>query len=453
MRSRFLLCFGLVWLAGCGLTLDLDPPDSVQGFDGGTHDAGASDGGVADSCDGAEDGTVCGALGLRICLGGVCVRSRCGDGFVDPRAGEECEDGNDVTNDGCEPASCQRTCDIDADCALLESACASAACAEHVCERTIAPQGTECTTSDGAAGTCHADTCIAIACGDGEVDATEECDDGNHTPADGCEPDCTFICHADVDCSDGIACNGVEMCARTGTPGGATGAACVPGPAISIDLCHACDPTSGTVRLIDADGDGFAPGDCEGGGDCDDANPSIHPGAVDVSVPGNGVDDDCDGRIDEDPVGTCLRDTDRDGFGARDGSITVMPGVACPVGFVPAPPDSTATALVLDCDDGDPDVFPGQTAWFTVSRCEGGVSVSGPCWDYDCNGVEEQHWPRPAACLSILGRTCSDEGWSLASGLVVPACGASGTWTTCSDLLGLGCLPDTLGRTRTQECH
>ena len=43
--------------------------------------------------------------------------------------------------------------------------------------------------------------------------------------------------------------------------------------------------------LADADADGHSP--IFGGGDCDDANPAIHPWAFDV--PGNGVDEDCDG--------------------------------------------------------------------------------------------------------------------------------------------------------------
>lgn len=44
-------------------------------------------------------------------------------------------------------------------------------------------------------------------------------------------------------------------------------------------------------RALDRDGDGFAA--ALGGGDCDDADPSRNPSALDVQ--GNGLDEDCDG--------------------------------------------------------------------------------------------------------------------------------------------------------------
>jgi len=53
-------------------------------------------------------------------------------------------------------------------------------------------------------------------------------------------------------------------------------------------------PASGNPMCADADGDGYTPLQ----GDCNDANPSIYPGATDVA---NGIDDDCDGSVDNAP--------------------------------------------------------------------------------------------------------------------------------------------------------
>ncbi|HLK92463.1 MAG TPA: DUF4215 domain-containing protein [Polyangia bacterium] len=45
-------------------------------------------------------------------------------------------------------------------------------------------------TTTACAGLCRAGACQAPVCGDGKVEGTEECDDGNTVPGDGCEADC-----------------------------------------------------------------------------------------------------------------------------------------------------------------------------------------------------------------------------------------------------------------------
>jgi len=127
-------------------------------------------------------------------------------------------------------------------------------------------------------------------------------------------------------------------------------------------------PTDGPCTpdewYVDADRDGFGAGDLVEGcaedrplsssdldTDCDDDNRDVSPDGVEAC---NGIDDDCDGGIDDadpddDPTGTTLFFVDGDGDGFGDPQATVR---ACAVsdGIV----DDQS-----DCDDGNEEVFPG----------------------------------------------------------------------------------------------
>jgi hypothetical protein len=103
----------------------------------------------------------------------------------------------------------------------------------------------------------------------------------------------------------------------------------------------------------DNDSDGFF-----GEEDCNDDEAAVSPGAVELC---DGIDNDCDGLIDEDVDSEWFLDVDGDGFGDPG-----APTRACeaPAGAVPSG---------TDCDDGDAAAFPGAE-----EACDG--------VDNDCDG-------------------------------------------------------------------
>jgi hypothetical protein len=101
---------------------------------------------------------------------------------------------------------------------------------------------------------------------------------------------------------------------------------------------------------------------------------------------------------------------------------------------------STGLACADDCDDGNADVFPGQTAWFDAPK-----DVAG--FDYDCNGRLDKRWTIVASC-STSPSCAVTEGWLDA----VPECGFVGEWVVSCASSGATCTPATATR-RTQECH
>jgi cysteine-rich repeat protein len=158
-------------------------------------------------------------VGTRdVCFDGVCVPSMCGDGLVDEGAGEDCDDGNAISGDGCE-SDCTFSCTTDAECETGNPCLRSQCSASHACTVPSSMSGAIC-DADADPSTrdiCVFGNCQASSCGDGVQDpgAGEICDDGDDISGNGCESDCTWSCTSNAECDDGDPCDGTEYCNRT----------------------------------------------------------------------------------------------------------------------------------------------------------------------------------------------------------------------------------------------
>ena len=70
------------------------------------------------------------------------------------------------------------------------------------------------------------------------------------------------------------------------------------------------DSSEGGTISVDNDNDGFALGE-----DCDDNNANVNPSADELC---DGVDNNCDGSVDENVATVFYADSDDDGYGGDD---------------------------------------------------------------------------------------------------------------------------------------
>jgi len=159
---------------------------------------------------------------------------------------------------------------------------------------------------------------------------------------------------------------------------------------VDDDCDGVADDGLGGSYYVDGDGDGFGGGDAValdacalpsgyamGGGDCDDAAPSINPSATEVC---DGVDNSCDGRVDDaaaiDPS-AWYADADGDSFG--DGAAKAM-ACSAPSGYV---------ADATDCDDAVTSTNPAaaETCNSVDDNCNGAVDEGlGGVYHVDADG-------------------------------------------------------------------
>ncbi len=155
---------------------------------------------------------------------------------------------------------------------------------------------------------------------------------------------------------------------------------------------------------VDADGDGAF-----GEDDCNDAAPDVHPDAEETC---NGIDDDCNGTVDDDLIFDFFRDSDGDGYGDAETS-----GSACTL------PDGWVTDAT-DCDDEAAGVNPGQQEVCDVGDV-----------DEDCNGLANEDDPGVVDIQTWFVDE-DDDGFGLA-GTSVEACfdgpGLASAGNDCDD--------------------
>ena len=188
------------------------------------------------------------------------------------------------------------------------------------------------------------------ACRAGTENNTKPGDDTGGIDADGDgasgEDDCDDD-DATVHAGAPEICDGIDNDCDGETDEGVTGTwyadADADGHGDSDAPTESCEPPDGAVNT---------------GGDCDDADPDVHPGADELC---NGVDDDCDGEADEGLSSTWYSDADGDGYGDPEVAIE-----GCE-------PPSDAVDNADDCDDTSAAANPDG-----VEICDG--------IDNDCDG-------------------------------------------------------------------
>jgi alpha-tubulin suppressor-like RCC1 family protein len=131
-------------------------------------------------------------------------------------------------------------------------------------------------------------------------------------------------------------------------------------------------------------------------GDCNDENNQINPGKTEIC---DGIDNNCNGLIDEGVKLVFYKDLDGDGY--TDGTTSV--GCSAPQGYV-------LSATSGDCNDNDPNINPGKT-----EICDGK--------DNNCNGQIDEGFNVGQSCTVGVGE-CARTGQYV--------CKADGSGTQCN---------------------
>ncbi len=384
----FVLCAGLVdvdgdgWSAGSDCD-DADPdthPYAEEVCDGQDNDC---DGQIDEGLDLQTDVNNCGACGVACGEGFTCTNGQCvpctdndQDGFT------ICDGDCDDSNAQIGPDS-EDVCDgIDNNCNGIVDEFTDIFSDPQNCGGCgmVCPPGSVC--SNGVCVVCNDNDQDGFTTCDGDCDDNDpaynpgtfdDCN-GNDNNCDGIiannlDQDADGITSCGGDCNDFNSqiwpgatefCDGLDNdCDGQIDEGGVCSSNCTDGilngQETGVDCggpdCLPCQ------NCFDNDADGFTT--CNG--DCDDSNFNIRPGAQELC---NGIDDDCDGQIDEGACGSSCTD------GVKNGNETAVDcGGSCP-------PCAAGEGCLTNNDCG-----PGLI-------CQGGICVAAPCPPgmFDCDG-------------------------------------------------------------------
>ncbi|MBI4126665.1 MAG: DUF4215 domain-containing protein [Deltaproteobacteria bacterium] len=356
---------------------------------------------AGETCDDNNNVTESCAYGERTCevcasncQEGLGITSFCGDGDENG-SDEQCDDGNLVDTDACtntcQDARCGdgfvgpgEACDdgneVNTD--MCTNACQSPRCGDGFIQSGEACDDGDAVNSDTSANTCRS-TCRLPSCGDGVTDEGEGCDDGNIDDSDACLRTCVS-----ATCGDGAVQSATEQCDN--------------GTGISATAANAC--RLACVRAFCGDGivdDGEA---------CDDGNNvdgDVCTNACQVARCGDGIlgpNEACDDAnvVDTDAcISACRLPTCGDGF--------TQEGEVCDAGADNGQPNrcnaecSGQTAAV--CGNRVQETGEACDAGQATQECDADCTVA-ECGDGVTNDVRGEQCDDGIVNSDLIGNVC-----------------------------------------------
>ena len=308
----------------------------------------------------------------------------CGDD--DKPGGEDCsivgdEDGNGMAD--CDDPQCTSTVWCQAACGngkldeteqcddgnLVDGDGCDRNCTKTGCGNGVQTANEGCDDGNNVNGDGCDNNCVVTGCGNGIVTGAEACDDGNLVNGDGCDNNCTITACGNGVATDGEACDDGNATNGDGCDVNCTVTACGNGVTTGTE---ACDDGN------DINGDGC------------DVNCTVSACGNGVAAPDEGCDDgnltDDDGCDSNCTVTGCGNGIQTTGEVCDDGNA--VNGDGCDTNCTVSACGNNVTAPDEGCDDGNLIDDDGCDSNCTVTGCGNGIQTSGEICDdgNDVNG-------------------------------------------------------------------